>query len=88
MKQISVQIVQDLYPNSRSSMVVSSLASKFKSQVRIAYKGRSTNMASIMGVISLGIMPQSEVVISCEGEDEESAIVAIEEILRQAGIIA
>jgi phosphocarrier protein HPr len=45
-------------------------------------------MKSIMGVMSLGIPTQSEVVITCEGEDEEQAIQTIEEVLRAQKVIA
>ena len=61
---------------------------KFKSEVKVSYKGRSVNMKSIMGVMSLGIPTQSEVVISCEGDDEEVAITTIEEVLRTQRVIA
>ncbi|MBR5289649.1 MAG: HPr family phosphocarrier protein, partial [Erysipelotrichaceae bacterium] len=38
--------------------------------------------------MSLGIPTQSEVVISCEGYDEDVAITTIEEVLRSQNIIA
>jgi phosphocarrier protein len=44
-------------------------------------------MKSIMGVMSLGIPTQSEITISCNGEDEDYAIAAIEEVLRAQKII-
>ena len=44
-------------------------------------------MKSIMGVMSLGIPTQSEITISTEGDDEEDAIVAIEEVLRTQKVI-
>ena len=45
-------------------------------------------MKSIMGVMSLGIPTQSEITISCSGEDEDAAVAAIEEVLRAQKIIA
>ena len=57
-------------------------------EVKVAYKGRSVNMKSIMGVMSLGIPTQSEVTVTCEGEDEEVAITTIEEVLRAQKVIA
>ena len=39
-------------------------------------------------IMSLGIPTQAEVVITCDGADEEAAIVAIEEGLRKEGVIA
>ena len=45
-------------------------------------------MKSIMGVMSLGIPTQSDVTISCEGEDEDVAVKTIEEVLRAQKVIA
>lgn len=41
-----------------------------------------------MGVMSLGIPTQSEITISCDGEDEEEAIKQIEDILKAQKVIA
>ena len=63
-------------------------ASKFKCEVKVAYKGRTVNMKSIMGVMSLGIPTQSEITVSCEGEDEDVAVKTIEDVLRAQKVIA
>ena len=88
MKQISVLVVDPVGLHARPATVAVNAASKFKSEVNVTYKGRSVNMKSIMGVMSLGIPTQSEVVISCEGDDEEVAITTIEEVLRTQRVIA
>ena len=88
MKQISVLVVDPVGLHARPATVAVNAASKFKSEVKVAYKGRSVNMKSIMGVMSLGIPTQSEVVISCEGNDEDVAITTIEDVLRSQNIIA
>ena len=85
MKQISVLVIDPVGLHARPATVA---ASKFKSEVKVAYKGRSVNMKSIMGVMSLGIPTQSEVTVTCEGEDEEVAITTIEEVLRAQKVIA
>ncbi len=88
MKQISVLVIDPVGLHARPATVAVNAASKFKSEVKVAYKGRSVNMKSIMGVMSLGLPPQAEVVISATGDDEEQAIAAIEEVLRAQNIIA
>ena len=88
MKQITVQVIDPVGLHARPATVAVSAASKFKCEVNVAFKGREVNMKSIMGVMSLGIPTQSEITITCEGEDEEAAIVAIEEKLRQFKVIA
>ncbi|HAM63461.1 MAG: phosphocarrier protein HPr [Firmicutes bacterium GWF2_51_9] len=88
MKQITVLIVDPVGLHARPATVAVNAASKFKCEVKVSFKGRSVNMKSIMGVMSLGIPTQSEVTISCEGDDEEVAITTIEEVLRTQKVIA
>lgn len=87
MKQITVSVIDPVGLHARPATVAVNAASKFKSEVKVEYKGRTVNMKSIMGVMSLGIPTQSEIVISCEGEDEEVAIQTIEEVLRSQKVI-
>ena len=88
MTQISVVVIDPVGLHARPATVAVNAASKFKSEVKITYKGRSVNMKSIMGVMSLGIPTQSDVTISCEGEDEDVAVKTIEEVLRAQKVIA
>ena len=88
MKQVTVTVVDPVGLHARPATVAVNAASKFKSEINVAFKGREVNMKSIMGVMSLGIPTQSEITISCSGEDEEEAIAAIEEVLRAQKIIA
>ena len=87
MKQITVLVVDPVGLHARPATVAVNAASKFKCEVKVSFKGRSVNMKSIMGVMSLGIPTQSEVMISCEGEDEEEAIKTIEDVLRTQKVI-
>ena len=88
MKQISVTVIDPVGLHARPATVSVNAASKFKSEVKVAYKGRTVNMKSIMGVMSLGIPTQSEITISCDGEDEEVAVKTIEDVLRAQKVIA
>lgn len=88
MKQISVTVIDPVGLHARPATVAVNAASKFKSEVKVSYKGRTVNMKSIMGVMSLGIPTQSEIAISCEGEDEEVAVKTIEDVLRAQKVIA
>ena len=88
MKQVTVTVIDPVGLHARPATVAVNAASKFKSDVNVASKGREVNMKSIMGVMSLGIPTQSEITISATGDDEEAAIEAIEEVLRAQKIIA
>ncbi len=88
MKQISVTVIDPVGLHARPATVAVNAASKFKCEVKVAYKGRTVNMKSIMGVMSLGIPTQSEITVSCEGEDEDVAVKTIEDVLRAQKVIA
>lgn len=87
MKEVKVLVVDPVGLHARPATVAVNAASKFKCDVKCAFNGRSVNMKSIMGVMSLGIPTQSEIVISCEGEDEDEAIKTIEETLKAQKVI-
>ena len=61
MKQISVLVIDPVGLHARPATVAVNAASKFKSEVKVAFKGRTVNMKSIMGVMSLGIPTQSDI---------------------------
>ena len=88
MKQISVTVIDPVGLHARPATVAVNAASKFKCEVKVAYKGRTVNMKSNMGVMSLGIPTQSEITVSCEGEDEDVAVKTIEDVLRAQKVIA
>ena len=61
-------------------------ASKFASDITLEYKGKSVNLKSIMGVMSLGVGQGADVVISAEGADADDAIAAISETMTKEGL--
>ena len=63
-------------------------ASAFKSSIYLTRSGRRANAKSLLGVMSLGIPTQSEITVSCEGEDEDVAVKTIEDVLRAQKVIA
>ena len=87
MKQVKVTVIDPVGLHARPATVAVNAASKFKCEVKVAYNGRSVNMKSIMGVMSLGIPTNSEIEISCDGEDEDDAVKTIEEVLRTQKVI-
>lgn len=87
MKQVKVTVIDPVGLHARPATVAVNAASKFKCEVKVAYNGRSVNMKSIMGVMSLGIPTNSEIEISCDGEDEDEAVKTIEEVLRTQKVI-
>lgn len=87
MKEIKVIVVDPVGLHARPATVAVNAANMFKSTVDITFRQRTVNMKSVMGVMSLAIPSQSEITISCEGEDEELALSAIVEILEKQKVI-
>ena len=88
MKDVKVLVVDPVGLHARPATIAVNAASKCKCKVTGSFKERSVDMKSIMGVMSLGIPTQSEIVIACDGEDEEVALNTIVETLKAQKVIA
>ena len=53
----------------------------------LTYSGKTVNLKSMMGVLSLGIPTKAKIVITADGEDEETGIKAVHEKMKELGII-
>ena len=67
--------------HARPATILVQAASKFASDVTLSYEGKSVNLKSIMGVMSLGVGQGADVTITAEGDDEADAMKAIEETM-------
>lgn len=45
----------------------------YESKISITYEGKTLNMKSVMGVLSLGIPEKAKIQITIEGRDEKAA---------------
>jgi len=64
--------------HARPAGIVVAEAKKFSSNIKIENKGKSADLKRIFGVMSLCVKADEEVVISCDGADEEQAAQALE----------
>ena len=83
MKQITVTVVDPVGLHARPATVAVNAASKFKSEINVAFKGREVNMKSIMGVMSLGVPTKATVTIVAEGDDEEDVVASIAKVIKE-----
>ena len=74
-------IVAETGIHARPATLLVQTASKFASDITLEYKGKSVNLKSIMGVMSLGVGQGADVTITAEGADADDAIVAIAETM-------
>ncbi|OLO27805.1 phosphocarrier protein HPr [Alkalihalophilus pseudofirmus] len=58
-------------------------AGQFSSDLTLEYKGKSVNLKSIMGVMSLGVGQGAEVTIKADGSDEAEALQALEGVIKE-----
>lgn len=72
--------------HARPATLLVQTASKFNSDINLEYKGKSVNLKSIMGVMSLGVGQGSDVTISVEGADESDAMAAIVDTMKKEGL--
>lgn len=54
---------------------------KFDSKVTIIFEDKIINAKSMLGIISAGIKCGSEILVECEGSDEEQALRRAEELI-------
>ena len=86
MEKKSFNVVSDTGIHARPATLLVQTASKFASDINLEYKGKSVNLKSIMGVMSLGVGQGADVTISAEGADEKEAIAAITETMVKEGL--
>jgi phosphocarrier protein len=72
--------------HARPSTVLVQTASRFDADVNLEYNGKSVNLKSIMGVMSLGIPQGSQIKIIASGSDADEAVAGIEDTLKNEGL--
>ena len=86
MEKREFHVVADTGIHARPATLLVQSASKFNSDINLEYKGKSVNLKSIMGVMSLCVGQGSDVVITAEGADEADAINAIADTMKKEGL--
>ena len=86
MEKKDFHVVAETGSHARPATLLVQAASKFNSDINLEYKGKSVNLKSIMGVMSLGVGQGSDVTISAEGADEKEAMEAIVETMKKEGL--
>jgi phosphocarrier protein len=72
--------------HARPATVLVNAASKFASDINLECDGKSINLKSIMGIMSLGISKGDEITVVAKGDDAEEAIAAIEKIVKDENL--
>lgn len=83
MQEKTFTITADTGVHARPATLLVNKAGQFKSEVEVAYNGKTVNLKSIMGVMSLGVPKGAEIKIIANGSDESEAIAGIEEVIKE-----
>ena len=78
-KRKKYHVIAETGIHARPATLLVQTASKYSSDIQLEYKGKSVNLKSIMGVMSLGVGQGADVVITAEGADEAEALAGIDE---------
>ncbi|EWH20702.1 phosphocarrier protein HPr [Bacillus haynesii] len=79
-------IIDQIGIHARPSTTLVQTASKFSADIYLEYNGKTVNLKSIMGVMSLGIPKDAVIKIIAQGADEEDAIATLEKVMTQEGL--
>lgn len=82
MAEQTVKITAKDGVHARPATVLVQEAGKYEADVNLEYNGKSVNLKSIMGIMSLGIPSGAEVTFKAEGSDEDAALNAIIDVVK------
>ncbi|NRD78690.1 phosphocarrier protein HPr [Bacillus sp. BRMEA1] len=86
MAEKQFKVVAETGIHARPATLLVQTASKFDSEINLEYKGKTVNLKSIMGVMSLGIGQGAEIKITAEGSDSNDALNSITEMMKKEGL--
>ncbi|MCZ0756879.1 phosphocarrier protein HPr [Anoxybacillus sp. J5B_2022] len=72
--------------HARPATLLVQTASKFNSDINLEYNGKTVNLKSIMGVMSLGVPKGAQIKITAEGTDAAEALAALTDTLAKEGL--
>ena len=76
-----IQIINKLGLHARAAAKLVSTANRFGSRMQLMFGGQTADAKSIMSVMILAASQGSLITVSCEGDDQEQAMQAIEELI-------
>ncbi|MCL7748056.1 phosphocarrier protein HPr [Halalkalibacter alkaliphilus] len=76
-------ITADTGIHARPATQLVNKAGQYSSDITLEFKGKSVNLKSIMGVMSLGVGKGAEVTVKAEGSDADEALQAIEDVIKE-----
>ena len=72
-----VEILNRLGLHARAAAKLVHLAGKYDSQISLSMNGEEVDAKSILGILLLAAAQGSQVVVKCDGDDEQEAMTAV-----------
>ncbi|RSK26821.1 phosphocarrier protein HPr [Bacillus sp. HMF5848] len=86
MAEKTFTITNDTGLHARPATLLVQAAGRYDSEIQLEYNGRSVNLKSIMGVMSLGIPKGATITIKVEGNDEQEALDGLTEAIKKENL--
>jgi phosphocarrier protein HPr len=86
MTEKTFKVTSDTGIHARPATALVNAAGRYGSEITLEYNGKSVNLKSIMGVMSLGVPKGAVVTIKVDGNDEEQAIEGLTEVMQTQGL--
>lgn len=83
MAEKTFTITADTGIHARPATQLVNKAGQFESEITLEYNGKSVNLKSIMGVMSLGVGQGADVTIKAEGPDADEAMKELDGIMQE-----
>lgn len=79
-------VIDEAGIHARPASVLVSTANKFQADISLEHRGKTVNLKSILGVMSLGICANDEFTIRTDGVDAEEALTDLQSMLESKGL--
>ncbi|MCH4887242.1 HPr family phosphocarrier protein [Acidaminobacter sp. JC074] len=83
MKKVTVRVEGSSGLHARPASLLVAKAQAFESEVFIEKDGREINGKSIIGILGLGVVKGDQIVVACDGPDEEDAAEALRRLIEE-----
>lgn len=87
MKKLTVKIIDAIGIHARPASKITTVATKFKSDIKFLLNGKVANAKSLINLMALGAKSNSKITIEVKGVDEAEAIEAIETVMSSSKLI-
>jgi phosphocarrier protein len=74
-------ILNTLGLHARAAAQLVQVANRYRSEIQVEKDGMQVNGKSIMGVLTLAAAKGTQIIVSCEGQDEVAAMEALAKVI-------